>query len=68
MLWQGELQHIHIAPEASAPMVALDEARAIVGIGLEGDRYATRLGTYSKKPHVDRQVNLIEVVQLLVIH
>jgi MOSC domain-containing protein YiiM len=61
MYWQGELLTIHIAPQASAPMVALSEVRLVAGIGLEGDRYATRLGTYSKNHHIDRQVTLIEV-------
>ena len=42
-------------------MDALPEARLVAGIGIEGDRYATRLGTYSKKHHLDRQVTLIEV-------
>ena len=61
MHWQGELLHIHAAPKASAPMDALSEARLIPGIGLEGDRYATGLGTYSHKRHIDRQATLIEV-------
>jgi MOSC domain-containing protein YiiM len=61
MHWQGELLHIHVAPKASAPMDALSEARLVAGIGLQGDRYATRLGTYSKKHHIDRQATLIEV-------
>jgi hypothetical protein len=61
MHWQGELLHIHIAPKASAPMHALSEARLVAGIGLDGDRYATRLGTYSNKHHTDRQVTLIEI-------
>jgi MOSC domain-containing protein YiiM len=61
MHWKGELLHIHIAPKASAPMEALGEARLIAGTGLEGDRYATRLGTYSNKNHIDRQATLIEV-------
>jgi MOSC domain-containing protein YiiM len=42
-------------------MDALSEARLVAGIGLEGDRYATRLGTYSNKHHVDRQATLIEI-------
>jgi MOSC domain-containing protein YiiM len=64
MHWQGELLHIHVAPHASAPMQALSEARLVAGIGIEGDRYATRLGTYSKKHHIDRQATLIEVEAL----
>jgi MOSC domain-containing protein YiiM len=61
MHWQGELLHIHVAPKASAPMDALSQARLVAGIGLEGDRYAARLGTYSKNHLIDRQVTLIEV-------
>jgi len=62
--FQGVLLAIHIAPEAAAPMVALDAARLVEGIGIEGDRYATGKGTYSGKPHADRQVTLIEVETL----
>jgi MOSC domain-containing protein YiiM len=61
MHWRGELLNIHVAPNASAPMVELSEVRLDAGIGLEGDRYATGLGTYSKRPHIDRQATLIEV-------
>ena len=64
MNWQGRLLHIHIAPRASAPMETLSEARLIAGLGFEGDRYATRLGTYSQRHHVDRQATLIEVETL----
>ncbi len=60
----GVLLAIHIAPGASAPMVELDAARLIEGVGIEGDRYATGLGTYSHKPAPDRQVTLIEMETL----
>jgi len=60
MSWQGELLHIHIAPQGSAPMREIAEARLIAGTGIEGDRYATRLGTYSQRHHIDRQATLIE--------
>ena len=42
-------------------MDELTKARLAAGIGIEGDRYATGLGTYSKKYHIDRQVTLIEI-------
>lgn len=61
MIWQGELLHIHIASKASAAMDEIPEAILVAGAGIEGDRYATGLGTYSKRPHIDRQVTLIEV-------
>ena len=64
MHWQGELLHIHMAPIASALMRALPVTRLIAGTGIEGDRYATKLGTYSKKHHIDRQVTLIEIETL----
>ena len=60
MHWRGELLNIHVAPNASAPMLELPEVRLVAGIGLEGDRYAMRLGTYSKNHHIDRQATLIE--------
>ena len=61
MIWQGELLHIHVASNASAAMEELPEAMLVTGVGIEGDRYATGLGTYSKRPHIDRQVTLIEI-------
>jgi MOSC domain-containing protein YiiM len=64
MHWQGELLHIHVAPKASASMDAPSEVRLVAGIGLEGDRYAMGLGTYSAKRHIDRQATLIEVEAL----
>jgi len=35
--------------------------RAVAGRGLEGDRYFTGTGTYSKNPGSGRQVTLIEI-------
>jgi MOSC domain-containing protein YiiM len=64
MHWKGELLHIHMAPIASSLMRPLPEAQLIAGTGLRGDRYATRLGTYSNKHRIDRQVTLIEVETL----
>ncbi|HET9345269.1 MAG TPA: MOSC domain-containing protein [Candidatus Limnocylindrales bacterium] len=56
----GRVEAIHIAPVAEAPMVAVDRVRAIAGVGLEGDRYATKAGTWSPDPRVDRDITLIE--------
>ena len=41
-------------------MSGLDEATLLVGQGIEGDRYAAGTGYYSDRPHLDRQVTLIE--------
>lgn len=62
--WRGVLLSIHIALEASAPMRELDTALLIEAVGIDGDRYATARGTYSHKPHEDRQVTLIEIEAL----
>jgi len=64
MMWHGTLLHIHIAAAASEPMQPLARARLVAGVGIEGDRYAARTGTYSAKHHIDRQVTLIEVETL----
>jgi MOSC domain-containing protein YiiM len=56
----GTVQAIHIAPAAAAPMIARERVLAIAGVGLEGDRYATGIGTWSPKPRPDRQITLIE--------
>lgn len=41
-------------------MVELDSVELMAGRGMEGDRYALGTGHYSSRPHVDRQVTLIE--------
>jgi MOSC domain-containing protein YiiM len=56
----GRVEWIHIAPSADAPMVAVDRIRAIAGVGLAGDRYATKSGTWSENLRVDRDVTLVE--------
>ncbi|MHB1838072.1 MAG: MOSC domain-containing protein [Solirubrobacteraceae bacterium] len=43
----GRVEAIFVAPTAEAPMRALDQAQAIAGHGLEGDRYADGRGTFS---------------------
>jgi MOSC domain-containing protein len=61
-VWEGTVISIHIASEASAPMQSIAEVRAFPGRGLEGDRYFTGTGFYSKKPsYGGREVTLIEV-------
>ncbi len=55
----GTIEFIYIAPTAEAPTVSVNEAIAIPGVGLEGDRYALRQGTFSK-PEPDYELTLIE--------
>jgi MOSC domain-containing protein YiiM len=58
-MWQGTIESIFIAPTAKAAMQAQNEVRAIPGVGLEGDRYALRQGTFYK-PLPDFELTLIE--------
>jgi MOSC domain-containing protein YiiM len=62
-MFEGRLLDIHIADAARGPMRQLTDARLVAGHGIEGDRYATGTGTYSKIPDV-REVTLIEVESL----
>ena len=45
-------------------MVPVERVRALAGIGLEGDRYATRTGHYSADEKVDRQITLIAAEEI----
>ena len=53
------IESIHIAATAKGAMQVLDRVEAIAGVGLEGDRYATRQGTFFK-PEPDFELTLIE--------
>ncbi len=55
----GTVEFIYIAPNATAPTVSVPEVLAIPGVGLEGDRYALRQGTFFK-PEPDYELTLIE--------
>lgn len=59
MTERGNVVSIHIAPSAAAPTKEVTEVRAVAGKGLEGDRYFTGTGTYSK-PGSGAKVTLIE--------
>lgn len=58
-MWNGTVESIYIASAAQGPMQALAQVVAIPGEGLEGDRYALKLGTFYK-PKPDYELTLIE--------
>jgi MOSC domain-containing protein YiiM len=60
----GRIEAIHLADAAAGPMRAVSRVRAIAGVGLEGDRYATGSGTYSPDPRTDRHLTLIEAEEI----
>ena len=57
---QPTVVSVHIAPTATAPMQSVRRVKAVAGKGLEGDRYAKKIGTYSNNPGSGRDVTLIE--------
>jgi MOSC domain-containing protein YiiM len=61
MTEQGNVISIHIAPTGAAPMKSVTTAQAVAGKGLEGDRYYSKLGTYSNQSGSGRDVTLIEI-------
>jgi len=58
--WQGQVVSIHLAARAGEPTRAVEQARAVPGRGLEGDRYFLGVGFYSGKPNLTAEVTLIE--------
>jgi MOSC domain-containing protein YiiM len=58
---RGAVVSIHIAPAGTAPVISVGAIQAIVGKGLEGDRYYLQTGTYSQTPGTGREVTLIEL-------
>jgi hypothetical protein len=59
----GSVAGLLIAPEAEAPLVAVESVVAIAGRGLEGDRYAAGRGTFSG-PGRGYELTLVEAETL----
>jgi steroid delta-isomerase-like uncharacterized protein len=57
---QGRVVSVSIATAAAAGMQPVDVAKAVAGKGLEGDRYFSGEGTFSREPGKGRDVTLIE--------
>ena len=58
-MWNGTVESIHVASTAQGMPQSVGQATAIPGAGLEGDRYALKLGTFYK-PKPDYELTLIE--------
>jgi MOSC domain-containing protein YiiM len=58
-MWNGTVESIHIASTAEGPPQSVPQAMAVPGSGLDGDRYALKLGTFYK-PAPDHELTLIE--------
>jgi MOSC domain-containing protein YiiM len=60
-MFRGHVVAIYTAPVKGAPMKRRDEVRADAGVGLDGDRYATGEGKYTRPSDGgERAVTLIE--------
>jgi len=67
-MFQGKLEAIFIGSAKETPLEKVSSTRALAGAGLEGDRYSTGNGTFSKDTSkasnrhypADRQITLIE--------
>jgi hypothetical protein len=54
------IQSIYVCPNAGLPMERCEKAKVLAGIGIESDRYALRLGAFSKSiPPKIRDITLI---------
>jgi MOSC domain-containing protein YiiM len=60
-MFRGRVVAIYTAPEKGAPMELREEVRAVAGVGLDGDRYASGEGKYTRADDDgNRAVTLIE--------
>lgn len=56
----GEVVSIQITPDGAAGLTNVEQVKAVAGMGLEGDRYYRRTGTYSNRHDESREATLIE--------
>jgi MOSC domain-containing protein YiiM len=56
----GSVLSIQIAPNGTDKLRKIEQVNAIEGMGLEGDRYYNRTGTYSDKHDESREATFIE--------
>jgi MOSC domain-containing protein YiiM len=60
-MFRGRVVGIYTAPEQGAPMESRDDVQAVAGVGLDGDRYASGDGKYTRSgDDGKRAVTLIE--------
>ena len=60
----GIVVSINITPNESEPLHSVNEIRALIGRGLEGDRYFNKTGMFSSKPKPGQEITLIEIEAL----
>lgn len=60
-MWKGSVVSLHITPAVGEPMQPLEDAHAVPGRGLEGDRYYLGTGYFSANHGPDYELSLIEL-------
>jgi MOSC domain-containing protein YiiM len=58
--WEGQVEAIYLTGDAAQQLQPVEEVNAVAGVGLEGDRYFYKRGTFSHRPMPGREVTLIE--------
>ncbi|GCE26694.1 molybdenum cofactor biosysynthesis protein [Dictyobacter alpinus] len=59
-MWKGSVISLQIAPGEGQPLVSIDQAHAVPGRGIEGDRYYIGNGHFSKMGKASYEITLIE--------
>lgn len=59
--FEGRLLAIYVGSRKGTDLQSVEEAEAVPGSGLLGDRYFLQQGTFSKPGSPDREVTLIEI-------
>ena len=63
-MWRGSVVSLQITTAEGAPMFPIQEAHAIPGRGIEGDRYYLGTGHFSKQGKESYEITLIETEAL----
>jgi MOSC domain-containing protein YiiM len=58
---RGKVEAIYIAHQQGEPTILVDQAHAVPGMGIEGDRYFGRHDISSKHARPGREITLIEL-------
>jgi len=59
-MWEGFVRSLQIASGEGQPMQAIEQAHAVPGRGIEGDRYHSGNGHFSKEGKKSYEITLIE--------
>ncbi len=63
-MFEGRLEAIYVAEKKGSDLQPVQEAQAIAGCGLAGDRYCGKQGAGAKPIEPGRQITLIEIEAL----